>query len=480
MRMRSPGPDASSVTTPPSEPEWATPAMDAGYRPLRRLPDDVGGYLARGRDDEPVLVEVIGADDGGEQNRLARALAALDRLEHPHVQRVVDVGDGQGASIVLVTSPAPVRSLAALLARRRRLAAGEVVTLLAPLCTALRHCHDRGVVHGSIAAMSVGLTEAGLPFLRGFESAILIEGRRDRRALIVADVDAFAELAERCWPTDSGAAWRDAGGLQGIERMLFELADPEPIRADDPVGAPEREPDLRAVLTERAAPTARRAAPTPVPSRRSHRGEPDAGRIERVLRLVDRRRGPVVVGLSVAVAGAIALTTLPNASAGDAAPSAPTARPAAAASPAVSATAPASVPAPIASVPAPSTAPNAPELAETSPSAAPIDAATAAAALVAALRACDDDECAATFLTEDSPLRDAGPEAWAALASADPAALTVSDENGDAAVIGFVPSPADGSGVTDEAGETGETATASALMLRTEAGWLLRDVFDAG
>jgi serine/threonine protein kinase len=56
-------------------------------------------------------------------------------------------------------------SLADLLARRGRLAVGEVVTALAPIGAALAYAHQHGVLHGDVTPGNVLFTAIGLPML---------------------------------------------------------------------------------------------------------------------------------------------------------------------------------------------------------------------------------------------------------------------------------------------------------------------------
>src|SRR5215211_5130351 len=82
----------------------------------------------------PVAVKVLVAGDPARQ---AREAALLGELDHPHLVRLRDVVHqprrGSEARVALVLDLLPGGSLAALLARRRRLRPGEVVTAIAPV-----------------------------------------------------------------------------------------------------------------------------------------------------------------------------------------------------------------------------------------------------------------------------------------------------------------------------------------------------------
>ncbi|HEY5076799.1 MAG TPA: protein kinase, partial [Acidimicrobiia bacterium] len=86
--------------------------------------------------------------------RLQREAALLATVSHEHIVRlrsVVPTDDG----LVLVLDYAEGGSLAAVLAARGRLSAGEVVTIGAPLAQALADVHARGLVHGDVTPGNV-------------------------------------------------------------------------------------------------------------------------------------------------------------------------------------------------------------------------------------------------------------------------------------------------------------------------------------
>ena len=98
---------------------------------------------------DPVAVEL-----------LRREATLLRRLDTPYVVRLrAVVGD------VLVLDHAPGGSLAALLVRRGALDPGEVVTVAAPLASALAVAHGLGMVHGDVSPANVLFTAEGMPLL---------------------------------------------------------------------------------------------------------------------------------------------------------------------------------------------------------------------------------------------------------------------------------------------------------------------------
>lgn len=142
---------------------WKVP----GYAVEELIGYGGSGEVWRGRETtsgQPVALKRLPIADAG-QVQAARAEAALlSALDHPHLvglHELVPVTD----AVVLVLDLAAGGSLADLLARRGRLAPGEVISALAPIGAALAYAHNEGVVHGDISAGNVVFTDTGFPLL---------------------------------------------------------------------------------------------------------------------------------------------------------------------------------------------------------------------------------------------------------------------------------------------------------------------------
>ncbi len=108
---------------------------------------------------------------------LAREIALLRRIDHPHVVRlraVVDLPDGTRA---MVLDHAAGGSLAQLVRERGRLDPGEVVTVLVALADTLADLHELAVVHGDVSPANVLLTAEGKPLLADLGAAHVLGGR---------------------------------------------------------------------------------------------------------------------------------------------------------------------------------------------------------------------------------------------------------------------------------------------------------------
>jgi tRNA A-37 threonylcarbamoyl transferase component Bud32 len=110
------------------------------------------------------------------EHRLSREAALLATISHEHIvalRSVVPTDDG----LVLVLDYAEGGSLAALVAARGRLSAGEVVTIGAPLAQALGDVHARGLVHGDVTPANVLFDGSGKPLLADLGVASLAGDR---------------------------------------------------------------------------------------------------------------------------------------------------------------------------------------------------------------------------------------------------------------------------------------------------------------
>ena len=129
----------------------------------------LGDVLGRGADGpvwsavdaagEPRAVKVLPVPrHGGLGAEEARLEVAAACFEHEHIVRVHDVVacsvEGRPA-LALVMERLDGGSLGRVIAERGRLSAGEVVTVIAPVASALAVLHARGIVHGDVSPGNV-------------------------------------------------------------------------------------------------------------------------------------------------------------------------------------------------------------------------------------------------------------------------------------------------------------------------------------
>jgi serine/threonine protein kinase len=146
--------------------EGPTAPVVAGYRVEELVGSGGCGEVWRARD---VLTGRLVAlkrlhHDGppAERDRLRREAAVLAGLSSPHIVRLLTVlTSAQG--LVLVLEFQGGGSLASLLRARPRLAPGEVVTIAAPLASALAEVHATGLVHGDVSPANLLFAADGRP-----------------------------------------------------------------------------------------------------------------------------------------------------------------------------------------------------------------------------------------------------------------------------------------------------------------------------
>lgn len=93
--------------------------------------------------------------------RFVREAQVVNRIRHPNIVDIFDIGALPDGRPFCVMELLPGRSLSAIVAERAPLAPAEAVALVAPVCEALHAAHEHGVVHRDVKAGNVVVTEEG-------------------------------------------------------------------------------------------------------------------------------------------------------------------------------------------------------------------------------------------------------------------------------------------------------------------------------
>ncbi|RXZ67613.1 protein kinase [Agromyces albus] len=513
----------SAVDTPaavaPSEP---VDGRLAGYRLIRRIAsgERADVYLATAdRPDEtapgepaPLLaIRVYPAH--ASSTAIAVEVEAMTADASGALPALYDVATLDDGRCCLAVERMPGTSLARILTDRS-LSPGEAVTALAPIVVAVAELARSGFVHTRLSASDVLIDDAGRPRLVGLGALERLPGRggaAERTALLRAGHVALAELVE-----DVAAATRPSGALSAaidllrgrldarpfltcepeLERLLFAAASPEPISGittrPRPVGLPARigAPMLPAPDESQQEPEA------VVPRRRVGAGLrmlfslaqlPDqtatqiaaAADVDRAASTIDRLRtllagrGRTLLfgGLMSAGALVLMLTLVPPATAGGARSGGP-----ALATLPPESTSPAAAGAEVSSTAPPSPTTAARGDSEGGAAVLADDAISATAELLELRSSC--------FATLDLSCLDAVVQPGSAIETDDRAAMVAAREGDGVPPLDY---DLDRITLTTEMGSallvsvpftSAEREPASILVMRSEAGWRLREIFD--
>lgn len=498
----------------------------AGHRVVRVLSSRADRIVCVGRDDgapAPVerLLKVF--PPGAPGMRGEAEASALAAVAHEHVLALVDLSGSPGSELVLVLEHLERGSLEDYLTNRVRIDAGEAVTVLLSVSRGIRALHSGGVAHGRIGTTRIMLDAAGRPILTGLRGAARANapGGADESAF-VNDFVQYAQLARRVLAsTEIDGRERECAALldwletmspaelgedvtEQLEARLVALAPPAPLRRTRSVAAspasPGHRPRREPRSGRRASSLGRFLSHAVLELEvldRAFTARPCRIARERFAEFAQARRRALILGAAIgALLLFVLLTVLPGGSGGGTR-GAPDPR---GGTPTGSASAGGSVPsAPgsraTASAGGSATGEQGPTGAEASSSAVASgdDPVTVVPALLEARRRClgsGSAGCLASSDQLDSPLWGADRERTAGGATSGPSSsasrcadgvpevcdASLVDRMGDSALIALTPKPApEGS----DASSSGEYAKpASVLVVRTEAGWRLREIFE--
>lgn len=245
-RMRSAPPDPLPDRPAPPEPARTVGSLLAGARVLRRIGTGARADVYLGRiDDRAVALKVLRPPTP--QHDAERELAALCAAAGPHVVAVLDVATTPDGVPVIVLESLQPRSLGAVLAERDDVSPGEAITLLHPIAAAVDRMHGAGVAHGALVPRAVLFRADGAPVLAAFGAArVGLDGSspaaRDADPLLRDDVAALRPLALAVLDrvADDGPAvvalreWlraHDGSDLPAqLAERVFDLGEAEPVR----------------------------------------------------------------------------------------------------------------------------------------------------------------------------------------------------------------------------------------------------------
>ena len=232
-----------------------------GYRIIRKLgsgerSDVYLGHAAAAPGSSPALGAIKVFRTGVSDASISAEISALSRLQHAHVVGLLDLATGPRDRPCLVLQRLGSGGLPSLLSGRASLQAGEAVTVLAPVVAAVAAMHRVGVSHGAIGARAIHFDDAGAPVIAGFGTATcfaasdtdLSEAALDAEPLVHADRSALVSLVQSV--VDRTADVHETAGqfihwlasrsgdeidLAELEQRIFEFGEPLVVQFNDPL-----------------------------------------------------------------------------------------------------------------------------------------------------------------------------------------------------------------------------------------------------
>ncbi len=112
--------------------------------------------------------------------RFTREVRAVQRLRHPNVAALFEVGELPGPQPFFAMELLAGTSLRERVRQGGRLSPAETLAVIEPVCAALAAAHELGIVHRDVKASNVFVTDAGAVVLLDFGIAKLIDDTGER------------------------------------------------------------------------------------------------------------------------------------------------------------------------------------------------------------------------------------------------------------------------------------------------------------
>src|SRR5690242_10913723 len=127
---------------------------------------------------ERLAVKVLlrGASAGQAANRFLREMQVLEKLDHPHIPRIVEPGEA-GGSLFFTMPYIDGETLGERLRRSGQLPILDALLIARDIGDALEHAHSRGVVHRDVKPDNIFLADGGA-YLLDFGLAIASDTER--------------------------------------------------------------------------------------------------------------------------------------------------------------------------------------------------------------------------------------------------------------------------------------------------------------
>jgi len=233
----------SQPAPPPPTPAPAPPAVPASFASgryqVRRFLGEGGKkrvYLAHDtRLDRDVAFSVIKTEglDAAGLARVRREAQAMGRLgDHPNIVTVFDIGEEAGRPCIVCQymEGGSVEDLVEQ-APEHRLPIDQSLQIASEVCQALRHAHDRGIIHRDVKPGNIWLTADGHARLGDFGLAVALDLSRLTQAGMMVGTVAYMPPEQAL-----GGKVDTRSDLYGLGATLYEMATGRPpFSGHDPV-----------------------------------------------------------------------------------------------------------------------------------------------------------------------------------------------------------------------------------------------------
>ncbi|EYF04927.1 serine/threonine protein kinase [Chondromyces apiculatus] len=216
-------------------------------------------HVEIGREARVKVLKASVAPGGPLAAGLEREARILGQLDDPGVVAIQDVRR-EGGALGLVLEPVAGPTLAAMLARTKRLDPDVAAAIALQLARGLGHLHQRGVVHCALAAESVGILPGGGVKLLDLSAAREIGGRAEDEPFEALELGRAEGMAPEQILGEPPGPPADVFAL-GV--LLYEMVAGEgPFGAAPAEGRPEALPSAQANMPASAQASTRANAPT--------------------------------------------------------------------------------------------------------------------------------------------------------------------------------------------------------------------------
>jgi len=218
---------------PPEQVEQAPlPRRLAGYRIMGRLGAGAMGVVYHARGGEPerdVALKLLrpGMADAEAIARFTREAHLLGKLDHPGIARIFSAGatdEGAGPQPWLAMELVRGSDLLEYV-ENEGLERSARVELMANVCDAVEHAHQRGVVHRDLKPGNVSVDQSGQPHVLDFGVACSLDEELDRTTLLTRPGELLGTLPYMS-PEQASCDAKAVGvrsDIYSLGAMLYEL-----------------------------------------------------------------------------------------------------------------------------------------------------------------------------------------------------------------------------------------------------------------